>query len=68
MLTTPGIGKDEMLSTPTLTTPRTADWGGIFSPVRLTSAASSPGGAHRASEIREPPADLPLDSSIGKIF
>ena len=67
MLTTPSL-KDDMLSTPTLTTPRTADWG-LFSPVRITAAgspAASGGGGGSDREQREPPTDLPLDSSIGK--
>ena len=54
-------GEPGLLTTPTLTTPRTADWG-LFSPINLGSNCSSP---------REPltrdnrPADLPLDSTIG---
>jgi len=51
-----------MLCTPTLTTPRTAEWN-LFSPARLSSTSSSPGIGGR--EVREPPTDLPLDSSIG---
>ena len=66
MLNTPLISsKDDLLCTPTLTTPRTADWGGLFSPVKLSSTASSPGMNGGGSE-REPPSDLPLDSSIGE--
>ncbi len=64
MLNTPLIsGKDDLLCTPTLTTPRTADWG-LFSPVKLSSTSSSPGMGERG-DIREHPTDLPLDSSIG---
>jgi len=62
MLTTPSL-KDDMLSTPTLTTPRTAD-GGLFSPVRMTAGTGSPS-AGPDREDRDPPSDLPLDSSIG---
>ena len=50
-----------LLTTPTLTTPSTADWG-LFSPINLASNCSSPReGLTRDSR----PADLPLDSSIG---
>ena len=60
MLMTP-IVKDDMLSTPTLTTPRPSDWG-PFSPAKLSSCSSSPGVGR---EHRDPPSELPLDSSIG---
>jgi len=62
-LTTPGLGEagGGMLTTPTLTTPRTADWG-LFSPINLGSNCSSP----RETLSRDSrPADLPLDSTIG---
>lgn len=66
MLNTPLISsKDDLLCTPTLTTPRTADWG-LFSPVKLSSSSSSPGMGDRGDiRDREHPTDLPLDSSIG---
>merc|ERR1719186_1259831 len=61
VLTTPKIGVEDLLSTPTLTTPKTSDvwkdYGQLFSPV-------TPGG-NSPSTPREPPKDLPLDSSIG---
>lgn len=61
VLTTPKVGIEDLLSTPTLTTPKTCDFwkdsGQLFSPL-------TPGG-HTPSTPREPPKDLPLDSSIG---
>lgn len=62
VLTTPKVGIEDLLSTPTLTTPKTCDYwkdaGQLFSPV-------TPGGNCTPSTPREPPRDLPLDSSIG---
>jgi len=61
LLPTPRPGAEGLLSTPTLTTPRTADWG-LFSPINLGgSACSSP----RDHTRDQRPSDLPLDSSIG---
>ena len=61
-LTTPLPAHAQDLSTPTLTTPRTADWG-LFSPIALGSNCSSPRESLSSRDNR--PADLPLDSSIG---
>ena len=65
-LTTPLLGHlagaGAGLDTPTLTTPRTADWG-LFSPIALGSNCSSPSARDTPRDTR--PADLPLDSSIG---
>ena len=58
----PIIAHAQDLSTPTLTTPRTADWG-LFSPIALGSNCSSPRESLSSRDNR--PADLPLDSSIG---
>ena len=58
----PIIAQAQDLSTPTLTTPRTADWG-LFSPIALGSNCSSPRESLSSRDNR--PADLPLDSSIG---
>jgi len=60
-LTTPVAHGEGLLSTPTLTTPRTADWG-LFSPMNLGSNCSSP---REASQKDNRPADLPLDTTIG---
>lgn len=60
-LTTPVPHGEGLLSTPTLTTPRTADWG-LFSPMNLGSNCSSP---RESSQRDNRPADLPLDSTIG---
>jgi len=60
-LTTPVSHGEGLLSTPTLTTPRTADWG-LFSPMNLGSNCSSP---RESSQRDSRPADLPLDSTIG---
>jgi len=60
-LNTPLALTEGLLTTPTLTTPRTADWG-LFSPINLGSNCSSP----REGLTRDNrPADLPLDSTIG---
>jgi len=57
-LTTP----NNFLSTPTLTTPQTADWG-LFSPINLGgSPCSSP---HDLKVKDSRPSNLPLDSTIG---
>lgn len=61
-LTTPLPAHAQDLSTPTLSTPRTADWG-LFSPIALGSNCSSPRESLSSRDNR--PADLPLDSSIG---
>ena len=61
-LNTPLALTTPLLSTPTLTTPRTADWGlGLFSPLALGPGCPGSPGPGRDSR----PADLPLDSSIG---
>jgi len=60
-LTTPVPHGEGLLSTPTLTTPRTSDWG-LFSPMNLGSNCSSP---RESSQRDNRPADLPLDSTIG---
>ena len=67
-LTTPLLGHlagaGAGLDTPTLTTPRTADWG-LFSPINLHSNCSSPRDNGLTARECPRPADLPLDSSIG---